>query len=129
MIPLAVLLLVGGCAQREERTSTALPSAGPGSAVPSNSPPGPQGPGEVIGETAHTIGEAAAGAALAAKVKNALLISKDLDTSKLNVDASAEGVVTLTGSVPQAAQKARAEKMAKQIEGVQTVRNRLTVAP
>jgi len=126
---LSVTLLLGGCAQREERTASGPPPAGPGSTAPSNSPPGPAGPAEVIGETAHTIGKAAAGAALAAKVKNALIISKDLDTSKLNVDATADGVVTLMGSVPTAAQKTRAQKLAKQIEGVQSVRNQLTVAP
>jgi len=59
------------------------------------------------------------------KVKNALITSK-VDTRKLNVDTR-NGVVTLNGSVPTASQKSQAEKVAKQVSGVTTVKDNLTV--
>ena len=60
------------------------------------------------------------------RVKNALIIARDMDTSNLNVN-SWEGVVTLSGSVPTAAMKQRAERLAREVDGVRSVRNELTV--
>jgi len=62
---------------------------------------------------------------MSGKVKNALITSK-VDTRKLNVDTK-NGVVTLNGSVPTASQKSQAEKVAKQVSGVTTVKDNLTV--
>jgi hyperosmotically inducible periplasmic protein len=59
------------------------------------------------------------------KVKNALIIEK-VDASKVTVE-SKDGTVTLDGSVPTAAQKALAEKAAKQVAGVTSVKDNLTV--
>jgi hyperosmotically inducible protein len=68
-------------------------------------------------------------AALTAKVKNALLIAKGVDASKINVDTTSDGVVTLKGTARTAEMKTLAEKAAKQVAGVKSVRNQLTVAP
>jgi len=62
---------------------------------------------------------------LTGKVKNALITSK-VDARSLNVD-TANGAVTLKGSVPTAAQKSLAEKVAKQVAGVKSVKNELAV--
>jgi hyperosmotically inducible periplasmic protein len=131
VLALALGLALGGCSKQNETAGTAPPPPG-GPAGPANGPgPGgmPGGAPNAAGEASHTIGQAAANAALTAKVKNTLNTTKGLNTSKLNVDTSADGVVTLTGSVPAAGQKMRAEKIAKQVEGVTSVKNDLTVGP
>jgi osmotically-inducible protein OsmY len=51
----------------------------------------------------------------------------DLRDSTINVDVD-NAVVTLSGTVASAAQKAKAESTAKAIEGVKSVKNMLTVA-
>ena len=60
------------------------------------------------------------------KTRAALAAANDLRDSTINVDV-ANDVVTLKGSVANAAQKASAEKTAKGIEGVKSVKNELTV--
>lgn len=50
----------------------------------------------------------------------------DLRDSTINVDVDNE-VVTLTGTVASAAQRTRAEQVARQVEGVRSVRNQLRV--
>jgi len=52
-----------------------------------------------------------------------------VDTAHVTVDISPDGTVTLVGTVPNAGQKALAEKSAKEVTGVSAVTNRLTVAP
>lgn len=113
----ALTALWGGCARAPETPppsgAASVPTATPGAA----------------GESSHTIGEAAASAALGAKVKTVLIGVKGLDTGKLDVEATADGVVTLKGKVPSAAQKRKAEATALRVEGVRSVRNALVVAP
>jgi hyperosmotically inducible periplasmic protein len=131
VLALALGLALGGCSKQNETAGTAPPPPG-GPAGPANGPgPGgmPGGAPNAAGEASHTIGQPAANAALTAKVKNTLNTTKGLRTSKLNVDTTADGVVTLKGSVPTAGQKALAEKTAKQVEGVKSVKDELTVAP
>ncbi len=60
------------------------------------------------------------------KTRAALAAANDLRDSTINVDV-ANDMVTLKGSVANAAQKASAEKTAKGIEGVKSVKNELTV--
>jgi hyperosmotically inducible protein len=61
------------------------------------------------------------------KVRGALAGVNDLRDSTINVDVE-KGVVTLRGSVANAAQKAAAEKAAK-VDGVTRVTNSLVVRP
>jgi hyperosmotically inducible periplasmic protein len=139
ILALALGLVLGGCTRQNETAGGGPPPGAP-THVNAPGPGGPSGPGGppgtmpgnaagTSGEAGHTIGQPAANAALTAKVKNALNTTKGLNTSKLNVDTAADGAVTLTGSVPTAGQKVLAEKTAKQIEGVKSVKNELTVAP
>jgi len=62
------------------------------------------------------------------KARAALLTTDDLRESTINVDV-VNDVVTLKGTVETAAQKAKAEQVAKDIDGVKSVKNELKVAP
>jgi len=61
------------------------------------------------------------------KTRASLMGADDLRDSTINVDVENE-VVTLKGSVGSAAQKTKAEQVAKSVEGVKSVRNQLTVS-
>jgi osmotically-inducible protein OsmY len=60
------------------------------------------------------------------EVKARLVAEKDANLTRLGV-VSREGAVTLSGSVPSAEQRARAEELAKGVNGVSRVVNRLEV--
>ena len=75
-----------------------------------------------------TIGSGANDSWLWFKTRAALLTTADLRESTVNVDV-VNDVVTLKGSVETAAQKTKAEQVAKGIEGVKSVKNELKVAP
>ena len=62
------------------------------------------------------------------KTRAALMTASDLRESTINVDVTND-VITLKGTVANAAQKASAEKVAKSIEGQKGVKNELKVAP
>jgi hypothetical protein len=62
------------------------------------------------------------------KTKSALMTASDLRDSTINVDVD-KAVVTLKGTVANAAQKTKAEQTAKGIEGVKSVKNELKIAP
>lgn len=62
------------------------------------------------------------------KTKLALMTTENVDTWDLNVDTK-EGAVTLHGKVADDAAKAKAEQVAKGIEGVKSVKNLLQVVP
>jgi BON domain len=69
-----------------------------------------------LGENAVTTG----------KVKSALIADKAIDASRIDVDTR-DGVVTLKGEVATAAQKKRAEAIARKQHGVKQVINNLVV--
>ena len=75
-----------------------------------------------------TIGQGAEDAWLWTKTRSALATTNDLRDSTINVDVE-NAVVTLRGTVANAAQKAKAESVAKGIEDVKSVKNELKVAP
>ena len=62
------------------------------------------------------------------KVKLSLLTSDGVDGLAVNVDTS-EGRVTLHGTASTAAEKVRAEQLARQVEGVREVRSLIQVVP
>ncbi|MGJ3701461.1 BON domain-containing protein [Variovorax sp. AFSI2.2] len=76
-----------------------------------------------------------AGAAMSASVDDAAITSsvsaglaKDPDLSALKIDVDTKGgVVSLKGPAPNAAAKARAEEIAKGVQGVTSVNNQLEV--
>lgn len=65
-------------------------------------------------------------AALTASVSAGLAKDPDLSAIRINVDTKG-GVVTLNGPAPTAAAKTRAEEIAKSVQGVSSVDNRLEV--
>ena len=75
-----------------------------------------------------TIGQGANDSWLWFKTRAALMTEGDLRDSTINVDA-VNDVITLKGTVETAAQKTKAEQVAKGIEGVKSVKNELKVAP
>lgn len=62
------------------------------------------------------------------KTRAALASADDLRDSTIKVDVD-NNVVTLSGSVPTAAQKSSAEQVARGVEGVTSVKNEIQVAP
>jgi hyperosmotically inducible protein len=62
------------------------------------------------------------------KTRYELAATDDLRDSTINVDLE-NGVATLTGTVPTAAQRVKAEQVAKAVEGVTAVKNMIKVAP
>lgn len=92
--------------------------------------------GDAAGRAADKVGDAAgeAGDAIHAgkqtfDVKAALIADTSIDASHIDVDTNGDTkTVTLKGTVPTAAQKAEAERIAKEKAEGYTVVNQLTVA-
>lgn len=77
-------------------------------------------------ESGRTVGTGANDLWLWVKTRFDLAAADDLRDSTINVDVDND-VVTLTGTVANAAQRSRAETVAKAVEGVKSVRNQLKV--
>jgi hyperosmotically inducible periplasmic protein len=77
-------------------------------------------------ESGRKVGTGANDTWLWIKTRFDLAAADDLRDSTINVDVDND-VVTLSGTVASAAQKTRAEAVAKAVEGVKSVRNQLKV--
>lgn len=77
--------------------------------------------------TGKTAGQNVDDANLTASVKANLVADKAANLTRIDVDTNG-GVVYLNGTVESAQQKARAEQLARQIQGVKKVVNNLQVA-
>ena len=77
-------------------------------------------------ESGRTVGTGLNDGWLWVKTRFDLAAADDLRDSTINVDVD-KAVVTLTGTVASAAQKTRAEAVAKSVEGVAGVKNQLKV--
>lgn len=80
------------------------------------------------GETFAEAGRAVNNIALAARVKAALIGTRALDSSKIDVGATTNGEVTLTGIAQDATKRDLAERLASSVEGVTAVRNDIAIA-
>jgi hyperosmotically inducible protein len=82
------------------------------------------------GEETRAMGAAAADkvedAVITTKVNAALASDKDLSAVKIDVDTK-NGVVTLTGPAPTASARDHATELARNVKGVTSVNNQLTV--
>ncbi|MFN2531491.1 MAG: BON domain-containing protein [Pyrinomonadaceae bacterium] len=78
-------------------------------------------------QSGRTVGTGLNDGWLWVKARFDLAAANDLRDSTINVDV-ANAVVTLSGTVATAAQKTKAESVAKSVEGVKSVRNMLKVA-
>jgi hyperosmotically inducible periplasmic protein len=65
-------------------------------------------------------------ASITAKVNASLAKDKDLSAVKIDVDTQ-NGVVTLSGPAPTATAKERASQIARNVKGVSSVNNQLTI--
>ena len=77
-------------------------------------------------DTAHSAGDATKDAALTTKVKTKFLADTKISGLKIDVDTH-NSVVTLSGTVPTAAERTLAVKTAKETDGVKSVVNHLKV--
>ena len=84
--------------------------------------------GEKTKDVAGTTGEAITDAWITTKIKADYVNEDTLKGSDINVDTN-DHVVTLKGTVTNAAGKARAEEIAKTTKGVNRVVNTLTIGP
>ena len=78
-------------------------------------------------QSGRTVGTGLNDGWLWVKTRFDLAAADDLRDSTINVDVD-NGVVTLSGTVASAAQKTKAEQVAKAVEGVKSVKNMLKVA-
>lgn len=74
------------------------------------------------------VGNKVADAVITTEINAELAQDSRLSALKINVD-TVEGKVSLSGSAPDAASKARATQLAEAVKGVTSVDNRLTIMP
>ena len=77
--------------------------------------------------TGRSAGRNVDDAALTASVNAALVADKPSNFTRIDVDTT-NGVVALNGTVETAEQRARAEQLARRVDGVKRVQNNLQVA-
>ncbi|MCK0508367.1 BON domain-containing protein [Aromatoleum anaerobium] len=111
------LAALAGCDDRPAEPGTTT-GAAPGTSADTK---------ERVETNANRAGQAVDDAVLTTKVKTALLAEEGLDAGAISV-SSENGVVTLSGAVP-ADQIARADAVARKVEGVQEVVNALKAPP
>ena len=80
------------------------------------------------GDAMNKAGEAVGDAAITGKVKTALIADADIKALKIDVDTK-DNVVTLNGTADTQGHADKAVTIAKGIDGVKSVENRLTIKP
>ncbi len=87
-----------------------------------------EGAVEATGEAMNRAGAKADAAQQTADIKSALMADTTVDSTRIDVDTNADTMtVTLNGSVPTAAQKTRAEQIAREKATGYKIVNRLSV--
>ena len=81
---------------------------------------------EKVAEGANQAQRIASNAALTAKIKSKMALDDTVDAARIDVD-TADGVVTLNGTVESLAQRQRALQLARETDGVTSVIDRLTI--
>jgi osmotically-inducible protein OsmY len=79
-------------------------------------------------EATGTAGEAVSDGWITTKVTSSFVGVDALDGADIDVDTN-DHVVTLQGTVPSAAARAKAVSLAKQVDGVKSVKDELTIGP
>ena len=78
-------------------------------------------------KTAERVKENVSDAAITAKVKTELAKDKQVSALMINVDTDNKGVVTLKGTAKSKEEAAKAESIAKKVDGVTSVKNEIQV--
>ncbi|RPI43129.1 MAG: BON domain-containing protein [Betaproteobacteria bacterium] len=124
---------LSGCNRDAEQVTNTAPPPAPSPVIPPadttatapSTPTPPAATERPSSEPDRTAGQTVDDAAVTAKVKAALLAESGVDGTKINVDTF-NGRVTLKGEVPDKAQIDKAVQIARGIEGVKDVDNRLS---
>jgi osmotically-inducible protein OsmY len=82
--------------------------------------------GDETAATTGRVGATANDATITASIKTKFLADDDVSGLKIDVDTT-DGVVTLTGNVKTAAEKAEAIRIARETDGVKSVEDRLKI--
>jgi len=107
--------LLVGCQQRTSTVDTPTASRSTTTIEPT----------PAVKETTSKAADAVGDAAITAKVKTALMADPDVKSLQIDVDTK-NGVVALNGKVDQRTSVDKAVKIAKSVDGVQSVENHLT---
>jgi len=81
---------------------------------------------EKVADGANQARRIASNAALTAKITSKMALDDTVEAARIDVD-TAEGVVTLNGTVESPAQRERAMQLARDTDGVTSVIDRLTI--
>jgi osmotically-inducible protein OsmY len=111
---LAATLVLGACSPRDTDQAVAGVRSGMDDAKRAGS------------EAATTVSSAATDAMITTKVNAALAADDHLKAIRIDVDTKS-GRVVLTGKAPDAASRDRATTLARAVDGVVAVENRLTI--
>jgi len=119
----AAMLILPACTKRDDQTVGQTVDKGVASAKAEM-----KDAKEATKDAAASVGAAARDAMITTKINAALVADDQLKALKINVDTK-DGKVVLTGVAPDAGSRDRATTMAKTVDGVVDVDNRLTVQP
>jgi hyperosmotically inducible periplasmic protein len=127
---LALLLALGACGERVDTSERASTSATTEQSQTASNDAAKQDTTSASSSSTSVLGGPAEStgpmddAQIVTKVKTALAADSDLSALKIDVD-SKNGVVTLSGSAPDASAKERATEIAKNVKDVKSVENQL----
>ena len=119
----AAMLTLSACNKRDDQTVGQTVDKGVASAKAEM-----KDAKEATKDAAAKVGALATDATITTKINAALVADDQLKALKINVDTK-DGKVVLTGTAPDAGSRDRATAMAKAVDGVVDVDNRLTVQP
>ena len=119
--PATAIVLIAAALVGCEKTTTTRTDAGGGTATTTTISATP-----TASAALSKAGDVAIDSATTVKIKSALLADPEIKSLRIDVDTK-DGAVTLNGTVPSAANAARAATVAKGVDGVRSVANRLTV--
>jgi hyperosmotically inducible protein len=128
---IAMLLALGACGDRETakevastdpRTDASTQVTGQATDISKNE----KNDTAVMGASGTTAGEKIDDAQIVSKIKTEFAADKDISAMAIDVD-SKDGMVTLSGTVPNSDAKVRADQIAKAARDVKSVNNLLEV--
>jgi osmotically-inducible protein OsmY len=122
-VAVAAMLVLSACNKRDDQSAGQTVDKGVASAKAEM-----KDAKEATKDAAGNVGAAVTDAMITTKINAALVADEQLKALKINVDTK-DGKVVLTGVAPDAGSRDRATTMAKAIDGVVDVDNRLTVQP
>ena len=119
----ALLLLAAGCDRKDDKDTTAGEKL---DNTIAESKQESKEAGDYVEQKTDQAVQSVDDAAITATIKGKLVADDELKAIDINVD-TAGGVVTLTGAAPSATAVERATTIAKAVDGVSNVNNKLTV--